>query len=425
MKALLILWMTTLVLQAEDWPCWRGPRLDGTSIDKGFPQKLEAGTEAWRCELPGVGHASPIVWKDQVITVAALRESEERVLLSVDRGTGKIAWQSVVLKTPSESIHKLNSLASSTPATDGERIYTAFLDQTETEATRAVNAGKTPAKGEVAKGTVVVSAHDMKGKAVWQVRPGLFSSKHGFCSSPILFEDKVIVNCDHDGDGYIVALNKVTGAELWRIQRPNNTRSYCVPLLRELAGKTQMVLSGSLCVASYDPRTGAEHWMLKGPTEQFVASLVHSTKTGWLYMTGGFPEHHLLAIKPDGTGEIGDAQIPWRTNKGVAYVPSPIIEGDHLLIVSDSGVAHCFDAATGTVLWEERLREHHASLASAEGAVLFINDFGTARWIKPGASYQCVAESEMGQKVFASPALSGGQIFVRGDKALVCYGQRQ
>ena len=410
-------------LMAENWPQWRGPRLDGTSKDSGFPVSTE-GNVTWQVALPGSGHASPIVWQDRLFTVAALAENEERVLLCLDRASGKLLWQSTVLKAPPEGIHKLNSLASSTPATDGAMVFTAFLDNTPTEATRKANEGRVIPKGEVPKGTVVISAHDFSGKQVWQVRPGLFSSKHGFCSSPLVFEDKVIVNCDHDGDGYIVALSKTDGKELWRIERPNNTRSYCVPLIREIGGRTQMVLSGTMCVTSYDPRTGKLLWIIDGPTEQFVASLVFSDQTGLLYMTGGFPEHHLLAIKPDGSGNVTDSHIAWRTNKGVAYVPSPIVEGGHFLIVSDSGVAHCFDAKSGEILWEERLREHHASLSSAEGRVYFINDFGILRSVKPGKAYELLAESELKEKVFASPALSEGQIFIRGEKSLICLGKR-
>lgn len=420
-----LLFFITCPLLAENWPCWRGPRLDGTSKDSGFPLQLDAAHLSWSTELPGEGHASPIVWGDHVFVVASIAEKEDRVLMALDRSSGKVLWTSVVLHSPLEFVHRLNSRASSTPATDGERIYTAFLDQTETEQTRAANAAHIPGKGEVNKGTAVVSAHDFNGKLVWQVRPGLFSSKHGFCSSPILFEDLVIVNCDHDGDGFIVALERATGKERWRIQRRHNTRSYCIPIIRELAGRTQMVLSGSMHVASYDPRTGKEWWTIDGPTEQFVASLVHSEKTGWLYLTGGFPEHHLMAIKPDGSGNVTNTHVAWHHNKGVAYVPSPILEGEYFLIVSDSGIGHCIDIRTGEIHWEERLREHHASLVSAEGKVLFLNDFGAARWIKPGTTYDLVAESDVGEKVFASPALSEGQIFVRGDKSLMCYGKRQ
>ena len=419
----LLLALTPALLPAEDWPQWRGPRLDGTSKDTGFPITAD-GTVTWKTELPGSGHASPIVWQDRLFIVAALTENQERVLLSLDRASGKILWQTTVVKAPIESIHKLNSQASSTPATDGERVFTAFLDNSETDATRAANAGKVFGKGEVPKGTVVISAHDFSGKQIWQVRPGLFSSKHGFCSSPIVFEDKVIVNCDHDGDGYIVALSRADGKELWRIDRPNKTRSYCVPLIRDIGGRTQMVLSGTMCVASYDPRTGKLLWIMDGPTEQFVASIVYSEQSGLLYMTGGFPEHHLLAIKPDGSGNVTNTHIVWRTNKGVSYVPSPLVEGSHLLNVSDSGVAHCFDAKSGTIEWEERMREHHASLTSAEGHVYFINDFGIVRTVQPEATYKLLAESELKEKVFASPALSEGQIFIRTDKSLICLGKR-
>ncbi len=419
----LLLALTPSLLPAEDWPQWRGPRFDGTSKDTGFPITAD-GSVTWKVELPGSGHASPIVWQDRVFIVSALTENQERVLLSLDRASGKILWQATVVKAPIENIHKLNSQASSTPATDGERVFTAFLDNSETDATRTINAGKVFGKGEVPKGTVVISAHDFSGKQIWQVRPGLFSSKHGFCSSPIVFEDKVIVNCDHDGDGYIVALARTDGKELWRIDRPNKTRSYCVPLIRDIGGRTQMVLSGTMCVASYDPRTGKLLWIMDGPTEQFVASIVYSEQSGLLYMTGGFPEHHLLAIKPDGTGNVTNIHIVWRTNKGVSYVPSPLVEGSHLLNVSDSGVAHCFDAKTGTIEWEERMREHHASLTSAEGHVYFINDFGILRTVQPDATYQLLAESDLKEKVFASPALSEGQIFIRTDKSLICLGKR-
>lgn len=422
---LLPLLLLSASVHAENWPQWRGPRTDGTSLDKGFPVKMDAENLNWRTPIPGEGHASPIVWDNRIFVVACIPEQEERVLISLDRDTGKILWQSTVIKSPIESIHKLNSHASSTPATDGVRVYTAFLDQTETPQTRAINAEHPPGKGEAPKGTVVISAHDFDGKLVWQVRPGLFSSKHGFCSAPVLYKDKVIVNLDHDGDGYIVALARETGKELWRIARPNNTRSYCTPLIRELAGRPQMVLSGTKCITSYNPDDGSLIWMIDGPTEQFVASLVFSDRTGWLYMTGGFPEHHLMAIRPDGKGNVTDTHVQWHTNKGVSYVPSPIVEGDHFLIVSDSGIGHCFDAKTGDILWEERMKEHHASLTSAGGLVYFVNDFGTLRAVKPGAAYECVATSEIGEKVFASPALSEGQIFVRGEKTLMCVGRKR
>ena len=353
----------------------------------------------WKTELPGAGHASPIVWNDRLFTVTALDGSQDRVLLCLDRGTGQILWQRTVLAAPPEKKHNLNSFASSTPATDGELVYVAFLDKTQ----------------------MLVAAYDFNGTQRWLVRPGVFSSMHGFCSSPLLFEDKVIVNGDHDGDSYIVALSRADGRTLWKTPRQNRTRSYCVPIIRELAGRTQMVLSGDKSVASYDPRTGSLHWILDGPTEQFVASPVHSERTGLLYITGGFPDHHILALQPDGTGNITESnKITWRTTKGVAYVPSPIIAGDWFLVVSDGGVAHCFDAKTGELAWAERIGESHASLVSANGLVYLLNDNGVMRVVRPGKNFDLVARNELGEKTYASPAISSGRMFIRGFKNIYC-----
>ena len=397
-----ILFGLTLAAHAENWPQWRGPRLDGTSTELTAPVHWSATSNVlWKTELPGPGHASPIVFGDNVFTVAANGPSEERLLVCLDRASGKMLWRESVLKTLMESKHPLNSHASSTPATDGERVFVAFL--------------------EVNK--MFVAAYDFSGQQQWAVRPGAFASKHGFCSSPILYQDKVIVNGDHDGDGYIVALDRKTGKELWRIDRPNKTRSYCVPLIRDIDGRSQMILTGSKCTASYDPHNGKLHWIMDGPTEQFVASPVFSAKDDLVVITAGFPEYHTLAIKADGQGKVGAEKVAWRTIKGAVYVPSPIIEGDYFLIISEGGVAHCFETKTGKILWQERLGTHHASLVSANGLVYFLNDNGVMNVVKPGPRFERVAQNEIGEKMFASPAISGGKIFLRGDKHLFCIGE--
>ena len=387
---------------AENWPTWRGPRLDGTSLEPRVPIHWSSSSNVlWKTELPGAGHASPIVWEDRLFTVTALPEKSARLLLCLDRATGRILWEATVLISPMERKHALNSYASSTPATDGKLLYVAFLDRAE----------------------MVVAAYDFSGQRRWLVRPGAFASMHGFCSSPVLYKDKVIVNGDHDGDSYIVALDRETGKTVWKTPRENKTRSYCVPLIRDLGGRPQMILSGDKCVASYDPNNGLRHWWIDGPTDQFVASVVYNQQADLLFVTGGFPDHHILAVKPDGRGNLTrTSKIVWRTNKGVAYVPSPIAEGPYFLVVSDSGVAHCFEAATGALAWQERLGEHHASLVSAGGLVYFLNDEGVMNVVQPGPQFVRVARNEIGEKAFASPAISHGQLFLRGDRHLFCIG---
>jgi outer membrane protein assembly factor BamB len=385
----------------EDWPCWRGPRLDGTSLETNIPIHWSATSNVvWKTGLPGTGHASPIVSGERVFTVTAVNEN--RVLLCLDRNSGKLLWRRTVLTAPLERKHRLNSLASSTPASDGELVYIAFLDGNQ----------------------MFAAAYDFEGRKRWSVHPGVFSSVHGFCSSPILYHDKVILNGDHDGESYLVALSHADGRTLWKTPRENHTRSYCAPLIREMSGRTQMVLSGDKCVASYDPNNGQRYWVIDGPTEQFVASPVYSEQTGLLYITGGFPAHHILAIRPNGSGTITQTHIVWRTTRGVAYVPSPIIEGDYFLVVSDSGVAHCFEAANGNLAWAERLGEHHASMVSASGRVYFLNDDGVMNVVRPGPQFICEARNEIGEACFASPAISDGRIYLRGERNLFCIGPR-
>ncbi len=395
---------------AENWPGWRGPRGDGSVSETDVATKWDGITGeniAWKTELPGWGHSSPIVWGNAVFVTACRPEDQSRLLLRIDAKTGQIVWQQSVLQAPLERRHKLNSFSSGTPATDGHLVYITFL-----EADFSSLSERTP-------GNLVVAAYDFDGKQIWQVKPGRFDSVHGFCTSPVLFEDKLIVNGDHDGEGYIVALQRDSGKQAWRIDRPNNTRSYVTPLIREMDGRMQMVLSGSKCVASYDPRTGKQLWYMDGPTEQFVASMVYNGT--YLFLTAGFPEHHILALRTDGKGTIGDEQIVWRTTRNCSYVPSPIICGDNFLVVSDDGIASCYDANSGRQHWVARLgKNHSASPIVVNDLVLFIADDGMTRVVRPGEKYELVAENPLGEDCFASPAVSNGRLYLRGAKSLFC-----
>jgi outer membrane protein assembly factor BamB len=395
---------------AENWPCWRGPRGDGTSAESEVPVRWNGDTGEhirWKTPIDGRGHSSPIVWQDRVFVVTCVESSRSRELLCLDRDTGRILWRRTVLAAPLEKRHKLNSYASGTPATDGKRVYMCFLE------------ADFGSSYEVTPGHLVVAAFDFDGKPCWTVRPGRFSSVHGFCTSPVLFEDKVIVNGDHDGDSYIAALDRETGETVWKVPRRNQTRSYVTPIIREIDGRTQMIFSGSKHVISMDPRDGSEHWTIDGPTEQFVASLVYDGEL--LYLTAGFPEYHILAIRPDGHGNVTDTHIVWRTTRACSYVPSPIISGQYFLVVSDSGIASCFEARTGQRHWMERIGDHYsASLTSADGLVYFLADDGVMKVIRPGPELDVVAVNELGEYCYASPAISEGRIFLRSEDHLFC-----
>lgn len=386
--------------RAENWPGFRGPRGDGSTTEQDLPLHWSATDNvAWKVAVPGRGHASPAIWKDRIFLVTALEPGQDRALLCLDRKTGKTLWQKTALTSPLEHIHPLNSYASSTPLTDGERVYVSFLDRDK----------------------MFIAAYDFQGNQVWAVRPGPFHSVHGYSASPILYKDKVIVNGDHDGDGYIVALNRKTGEQIWKIDRPNKTRSYCTPIIRQIAGKPHMMLAGSKCVASYNPDDGKLQWMVDGPTEQFVAAPVYNGK--YLFITAGYPDRWVMAIRPDGEGNVTNTHVVWSTRKGAGYVPSPVVSGEYLMVITDGGFLYCFQAETGEILWNERLSGGHSSSPIASGdRVYYQSDRGVTTVFRPGKTPQKLAENALGEDTFASPVVSQGQIYLRGVTHLFAIG---
>ncbi|MHC4508456.1 MAG: PQQ-binding-like beta-propeller repeat protein [Planctomycetota bacterium] len=394
---------STTTVRGEAWPCWRGPRGDGTCIEKDVPTKWDPREVLWKTELPGQGHASPIVWDAHVLTVTALSATRERVLLCLDRNTGQILWQRTVVQGPLPKIHKENSHASGTPATDGERVYVTFRVGDD----------------------IVVAAHDFAtGDQLWLVRAGTHTGEWGFSNEPVLFKDKVIVDGDSKGDSFLIALAREDGKTIWRVNRTNKGISYSAPLIRELAGRTQLIQCGDRCVASFDPDTGQQLWKVDGPSEEFVATPVYSEKAGLVFISSGWPKRVLLAIRPDGRGDVTQTHVVWQDRRGAPYVPSMIVADDFLLSVNRSGMAFCYEAATGKVFWQKKLGRHHASPVLIDGLVFFINDDGEVNVIRPGVEFERVAKYELGESCYASPAISDGQIFLRGFKHLFCFGQK-
>lgn len=394
--ALLCVLCASAVTSAEDWPQWRGSRGDGTSTETAVPTKWsETQNIKWKVPLPGKGHGSPIVVGGKIFLNTCLEKDNRRVLMCLDRNDGKVIWQRDVLSAPLERKHGLNSYASSTPACDDQRVFATFLS------------GK----------DVIVAAYDLDGKELWRKSPGRFTSMHGWSCSPILYGDSIIVNCDHDGEGYIVRLKCDTGDQVWRIERPNHTRSYCNPAIFEVNGQKQMVLSGTKCVTSYNPDTSALNWMIEGPTEQYVASMVCTD--GVFCITAGFPEYHTLGISPQG-------KTIWH-EKGqalAAYVPSPVGFDKWFFLVSEDGHAVCFEAKTGRLMWTQKIARHcRPSAVVANGNVYWLSDDGICTVVKASDKFQLISCNDLGEACNASPVISDGQIFIRTDVGLWCIGK--
>jgi len=220
----------------------------------------------------------------------------------------------------------------------------------------------------------------------------------------------------------MAALSRKDGHTIWKVPHGNPAHSFSTPIIRELAGKTQMIFLGNKEVASYTPDDGSKYWFINGPSEDFCSSPVYDEKTGLVLISSAWPQRHLLAIKPDGSGDVSESHIAWRSTEGAFYVPSPVIVGDYLITTMTNGTVHCIEIATGKIVWKEKLGRQYPSAVTANGLVYIPNDDGVISVIKPGPSFESIAKNDMGEHMNASPAISNGKIYLRGDKHIFCIG---
>ncbi len=385
---------------AENWPQWRGTSGVGVSREAGIASRWSTSENVtWRWTDPGFGHSSPIVWNDALFLTSNVDES--RMLFRLDAKTGAEVWRREVVRSSLEKKHRKNSHASSTPATDGELVYVTFFDRPN----------------------VVIAAYDFRGDLQWRKVPGEFHSMHGFCGTPVLFEDLVIVNCDQDHEkAFIVALSRKNGDERWRIERENKVRSYCPPTFFEIDGTPQMILAGSKTVCSYDPRTGERNWFCWGPTEQCVASVVYDGSRH-VFVTGGYPDREFLAIDPRGKGDVTETHIKWRRRNYVSYVPSPLYLEGHFYCVSDTGILSVLDAESGEYKNKIRLDgDYSASLLYASGHIYCASEDGLVTVVRASPELEVTAKIDMADPIYASPAVSRGTLYLRTWKHLYAIG---
>jgi outer membrane protein assembly factor BamB len=389
---------STSFAQSQNWPCWRGPNGDGTSLETDIPTKWDSVTNVlWKIQIPGIGHSSPIVWEDKLFIVTAIPETQEKKLLSYHTD-GRLLWHKTVLKSTFENKHNDNSFASGTPATDGNLIYVSFLD------------------GE----DVFVAAFDFDGKQRWAQRPGTFSSPHGYSCSPVLVDNKVIINGNSLGDSFVAALNKANGQLIWKIPQDKPAHSYSTPIIREINGKKQMIFCGNMGITSYNPDDGSRYWFVSGPSEDFCSSPVYNEKSNLLLISSAWPQRYLLAIKPDGSGDVTESHVVWQTLKGGYYVPSPVCNEEYLFTTMTNGQVYCIEVSTGHTLWVENLGKQYASSVLVNGLVYMPNDEGVITVIRPGKTFEYVSKNSIGERMNASPAISHGRIYLRGEKHLFC-----
>lgn len=386
----------------ENWPQFRGPRGDGVSAEKSAPLNWSATENViWKTALAGEGHSSPIVWGGAIFLTSADKATGRRMLLRLDARTGAIVWQKTVVTAPVETMHRENSLASSTPVTDGTHVFTSFQ----------------------AGDRVDWRCFDFDGNEVWAVQPLAFNGEHGYSYTPVLHGDRLIFDCRQEGEAAVIALDKRTGKTVWRAEPAMKRISHAPPLLIGSGADAQVVVCGSNEVRSFNPTTGTTNWWCKGPSNVGVAGLAYGD--GMIFAASGFPVKTRLAVRVDGRGDVSDSHVAWSLRKQVPYVPSPVFHAGHLYSVDDAGTLACFDAKTGEAKWDHRLGTGRvrSSLVLAGGQLYTTNESGvTTVFAADPAAYRPLATNRLGEFCYTTPAISGGRLYLRTGGHLVCIG---
>ncbi len=397
------------LLRGEDWPEFRGPTGQGTSTAIGLPTEWSATKNvAWKVPVPGAGWSSPAISGGQIFLTTGVPNASGGVslrALALDVASGRALWETEVFSATEASVkpvHTKNSPASPTAIVEGDRIYLHFGHH----------------------GTACL---DRAGKILWRNHSLRYDPLHGNGGSPALAGDRLVFNSDGTKDPCVVALEKATGEVAWKVPRGITVKSYfsfCTPLVISVNGRIQIITPGSGAVWALDPKDGREIWRVRyGEGYSVVPRPVFAH--GLLFIATGFNRADLLAIRPDGEGDVTDTHVAWRTTKGAPLTPSVVVAGDELYGVADSGIATCWDAKTGTVHWQERIEGNYsASPIVAEGKIFFLSEDGVGTVVKAAQTFEKIATNKLEERALASYAVADGALFIRTAGHLYRIGRR-
>ncbi len=373
--------------QADSWPRFRGPNGQGIAEKQNIPAKWNKENILWKAALPGDGNSSPVVWDDHLFIQSASKDGKQRFLVCLNAKTGEKRWTKTV-GGHKETIHKKNSFASSTPATDGERVYVCFWDGTD----------------------VIMTAFDFGGRQAWSRNLGPFTSQHGAGASPIVHENKVILLNDQDGKAVLIALDARSGEKIWESPRPAYRACYGAPFVWErTGGAKEVVVVSTLQITGYDPDTGKDNWSWdwKHKTKmplRVTASPVFAGDRIFACSGDGGGDRGMVALDVHANGKGAATKLAWGNKKDFPYVPSPLFYQDHLYFVNDAGWAGCFDPKSGQKIWMKRLTE---------------SSFTSSPVLIDGKMYAA------DEAVRATPAVANQRLYIRGKDHLFCIGQAQ
>ena len=411
----LIVLLTALALQADDhWPDFRGPRGTGQSNATGLPLTWsETQHVVWKTAIPGRGWSSPVVWGDQVWMTTATADGHVLWAVAVDAGTGALLYNIRVFEVEQpDEIDVTNSYASPSPVIEQDRVYVHF-------------------------GTYGTACLDTRsGNTLWSRRDLPVDHQKGPGSSPILYRDLLIFQRDGNDVQCLLALNKHTGETVWETNRsvdlsrraPDYRKSFSTPLLLRVQSEDQLVSTAAGAVYGYDPQSGRELWHVQYAGHTMVSRPVADSSkadAGFLVVNTGYPRPELWGVRIGGVGDVTDSHVAWKVTRSVSIKPSVILAAGLIYMVSDvGGVVTCLDAESGTVVWRQRLGGNYAaSLLWAEDRIYFFSEEGKTTVIRPGRSYQELAENYLDDGFMASPAVAGSAIYLRTKSHLYRIGK--
>jgi outer membrane protein assembly factor BamB len=397
-------------LCGEDWTRFRGPNGQGKTSESDLPlQWSEDSNIAWKTPIPGQGWSSPIVSGDRVFVTTAMDDGASCRVIGIDRKSGEVLWNTEVHRQIPGPKRAQNSYATPTPVTDGDRVYAAFYD-----------------------GTIV--AVDFDGKLVWRNEDVDFHSLHGLGASPILAGDLVIMPFDGSSreeqrvgwkepwdQAVVLAVDKETGKTRWRGQRGLSRVGHVTPITID-NGQT-VVSAGGDRVQAHDVETGERIWSIYSQGEGVTPSPVIGA--GLIFTSSGFEEPTIRAIRPGGRGDVTESHIAWDQTRGVPALPSPLYVEPYLYTITRDNILYCIEAATGDVVWSERLEGNYsASPLLADGRIYITSEEGLTTVLEPGSQYKEITTNKLDGKSMASIAVSEGNFFIRTGDSLYCIGKQ-
>ncbi len=399
------------------WPEWRGPGRSGVAEERGLPTRWSAEENVrWKMALPDRGNSTPVVWGNRVFITQPIEKEGKRLLMCVDRISGKELWRAGTTYNLPEESHETNPQCSASPATDGERVVAWF-------------------------GSAGVFCYDVEGKELWRRDLGKQKHSWGYSASPVLHKDLAILHFGPGERAFLTALNKKTGETVWRTDIPEvrsakrtdgfagqeatgRLGSFSTPIVVGANGRDELVMCFPDEVRAYDPMTGKELWRCGGLNPLIYTSPIYGE--GVVVAMGGF-QGTSIAVKPGGTGDVTETHRLWQAVRTKNRIGSGVIKDGHVYVLNATGVAECLDLKTGKVVWEERLNGPGAKDESWSNMVLVgdliyaLNQSGDTILVKASPKFEVVGMNAIGNELTnASLAVSDGDIFIRTHQHLWC-----